>query len=39
MEKKKEKVLFVCKNDFTNKENEDDKLKDVTKGSSNCKRR
>ncbi len=32
MEKKKENVLFVCKNDFNNKENDDDKLKMSPKG-------
>jgi len=32
MEKKKENVLFVCKNDFTNKENDDDELKMSPKG-------
>jgi len=32
MEKKKENVLFVCKNDFNNKKNDDDKLKMSPKG-------
>ena len=32
MEKKKENVLFVCKNDFNNKENDDGKLKMSPKG-------
>ncbi len=32
MEKKKENVLFVCKNDFNNKKYDDDKLKKSPKG-------
>ncbi|HEX6671456.1 MAG TPA: MASE3 domain-containing protein [Nitrososphaeraceae archaeon] len=32
MEKKKENVLFVCRNDFNNKQNDDDKLKVTPKG-------